>query len=324
MVSTSLDRHDIVQPDEERWVGQRGPGAADSLKRMHTWVPALLAVAAAALIATGTVLRQRASGQTGAITKGWWLGAAVAIIGFSFQAWALGLGSILLVQPLVVLAVLFALPLEAKIDKRRPMRSDWGWGGVLVGSVVLFLVIARPVPSDRRAAPVVMAITVTVLIIALIVLVVLAERCRNAHYRSLLYGIAAGALFGVAALLIKSVALHFIDDPMKFMQHPDIYLLAIVLVLAVVAQQRSFGAGDIQTSFPAMNVIEPAVSMGLAVILLGENLRVGIGTSIFLALILLLAAIAVVKLAQHSAIRGDAKPRDEVDRRAVTSPLQAG
>lgn len=281
-------------------------------------------MAAAALIATGTVLRQRASGSSGAITKGWWIGAVVAIIGFSFQAWALGLGSILLVQPLVVLAVLFALPLEAKIDKRRPTRSDWGWGGVLVGAVVLFLVIARPVPSDRRAAPVLLAIAVTVLIIALIAVVVMAERCRNAHYRSLLYGIAAGALFGVAALLIKSVSMHFIEDPMKFMAHPDIYLLAIVLALAILAQQRSFGAGDIQTSFPAMNVVEPAVSMGLAVILLGENLRVGIATSIFLALILVVAGYAVVKLAQHSAIRGDVKSGDDVGRRTVASPLQPG
>ncbi|GAA4743996.1 DMT family transporter [Gordonia phosphorivorans] len=291
---------------------------------MHTWVPALFAVLSAALIATGTVLRQRASSRNGAITAGWWIGAIIAIVGFAFQAWALGLGSILLVQPLVVLAVLFALPLEARIDKRRPSRADWIWGAVLVGSVVAFLVIARPVSSERRAAPVLFAATVTVVVIALLVLVVLAERCRNAHYRSLLYGIAAGALFGVAALLIKSVAMHFMEDPVTFMAHPDIYLLAIVLALAVVAQQRSFGCGDIQTSFPAMNVVEPAVSMGLAVVLLGENLRVGVGTSILLLLILLVAAVAVVKLAQHSAIRGEAQPRDDADRRAVEEVVALG
>lgn len=297
---------------------------ADSLRAMHSWVPALFAVVAAALIATGTVLRQRASAHNGAITKGWWVGAMIAILGFGCQAWALGLGSILLVQPLVVLAVLFALPLEAWVDHRRPSRMDWVWGAVLVGSVVAFLVIARPVPTDRRPSPTLLAITVTVLVIALILLVVGAERCHNAHYRSLLYGIASGALFGVAALLVKSVALHFLNSPMEVLAHPDVYLLAIVLALAILAQQRSFGAGDIQTSFPAMNVVEPAVSMGLAVILLGENLRVGIGTATILTLILLVAAVAVVKLAQHSAIRGEATPRDDQDRRAAEAPAETG
>ncbi|MEZ5210255.1 MULTISPECIES: DMT family transporter [unclassified Gordonia (in: high G+C Gram-positive bacteria)] len=284
---------------------------------MHSWVPALLAVLAAAMIATGTVLRQRASARNGSITKGWWLGAVVAIVGFGFQAWALGLGSILLVQPLVVLAVLFALPLEARVDHRKPSRMDWVWGGVLVAAVVLFLVIARPHPSDRRAAPTLLAVTVTVLVMVLIALVILAERCHNAHHRALCYGITAGALFGVAALLIKSVALHVIASPTEVFRHPDLYLLVVVAALAVVAQQRAFGAGDIQTSFPAMNVMEPAVSMALGVILLGENLKVGIGTVTLLILILLVAAVAVVKLAQHAAIRGDAGSHDDRSRRGV-------
>lgn len=290
---------------------------------MHTWVPALFAVMAAALIATGTVLRQRASARNGAITKGWWVGAIIAVIGFGFQAWALGLGSILLVQPLVVLAVLFALPLEARVDHRRPSRMDWVWGGMLVGSVVVFLLIAQPVPTERRASPVLLAITVTVLVVGLICLVVFAERCTNAHYKALSYGLAAGALFGIAALLIKSVAMHLIEDPSKVLMHADVYLLTIAVALAIIAQQRAFGAGDIQTSFPAMNVMEPAVSMALGVVLLGENLRVGFGRSAILTVLLLIAAVAVIKLAQHSAVRGDVRaagkqqPHDDGDRRAV-------
>lgn len=287
---------------------------------MHTWVPALFALLAAALIAIGTVLRQRSSAANGAITKAWWVGASLAVLGFGFQAWALGLGSILLVQPLVVFAVLFALPLEARIDHRRPSTMDWIWGGVLVGSVVVFLLIAQPVPSQRRASHVLLAITVTVLIVGLVCLAAVAERCANTHNKALCYGLAAGALFGIAALLVKSVAMHLIDKPAEVLMHADVYLLTIVIVVAVIAQQRAFGAGDIQTSFPAMNVMEPAVSMALGVILLGENLRVGIGRSTILIALLLIAAVAVVKLAKHSAIRGEPQGPDagaDAGRRAV-------
>lgn len=291
---------------------------------MHTWFPAVLAIAAAALIAVGTVLRQRASARNGAITKGWWLGAGLAIAGFAFQAWALGVGSILLVQPLVVLAVLFAIPLEAWIDNRHPSPRDWVWGGILVASVVGFLLVARPVSSERRPDLMVLGVTSVAVIGALVALVVVAERVNNAHYRSLLYGIAAGALFGVAALLVKSVVLHVIHSPERLLMHPDVYLLAAVLALAIVAQQRAFGSGDIQTSFPAMNVVEPAVSMTLAVVLLGEDLRVDLGLSIVLVGILLIAAVAVVKLAQDAAIRADENPRDEEDRRADLNSVEAG
>ena len=272
---------------------------------MHTWAPALLAIAAALLIAGGTVLRQRSSASSGAITRGWWIGAGIALAGFSLQASALGLGSILLVQPLVVLAVLFALPLEAWADHRHPHANEWMWGAVLVSCVVAFLLIARPVATDRRPQVVVMGITIGAIIAGLIALVAVAERSCNRHHKALYYGLASGALFGVSAVLIKAVTFRIIDDPLSVLTKYEVYLLVPVIILAVVAQQRGFGSGDLQTSFPAMNVMEPAVAMILGVVLLGENIRVGLPATILLGLILGLSVVAVVKLAKHAAIRGD-------------------
>ncbi|MGO3326537.1 DMT family transporter [Gordonia sp. (in: high G+C Gram-positive bacteria)] len=281
---------------------------------MHTWVPALLAIAAALLIAAGTVLRQRSSAASGAIAAGWWIGASIAFSGFLLQASALGLGSILLVQPLVVLAVLFALPLEAWADHRNPRRSEWAWGGALVVCVVAFLLIARPVSTDRRPDVVIMGCTVGAVVAGLIALVVVAERCSNRHHKSLLYGLASGALFGVSSLLIKAVAFRVVDAPLSVFVHFEVYLLVPVVLLAVVAQQRAFGAGDLQTSFPAMNVMEPTVAMVLGVALLGETLKVGVSATVLLAAILALSVVAVVKLAKHAAIRGDQREPVPADR----------
>lgn len=268
---------------------------------MHTWAPILLAIGAAVLIAVGTVLRQRASAASGAITAGWSLGAAIALTGFLLQASALGLGSILVVQPLVVLTVLFALPMEAWIDHRRLRRSEWMWGLILVACVVGFLVLARPVSTDRRPHMLVMILTVSILVIGLIAVVWNAEYCRSAHFRALSYGIAAGALFGVSALLIKAVAMRILDDPLSVFRHAELYLMVIVVVLAIVAQQRGFGAGDLQTSFPAMNVMEPAVAMVLGIALLGENVYVGAPSAVSLVVVGLIAGTAVVRLAQEAA-----------------------
>jgi hypothetical protein len=84
----------------------------------------------------GTVIRQRSAsvisdddvGALGPITTlvrrpEWWLGTLAGFGGYGLQAVALGLGSLLLVQPLLVLSLLFALPLGAKFSSRtvRPL-----------------------------------------------------------------------------------------------------------------------------------------------------------------------------------------------------------
>ncbi len=47
--------------------------------------------------------------------------------GIVFQAVALAYGSLLLVAPLLVSALLFALPLSARLSRRRVTRAEWGW-----------------------------------------------------------------------------------------------------------------------------------------------------------------------------------------------------
>lgn len=291
---------------------------------MDFWVPAVLAVLAALLIASGTVLRQRASRASGAITRSWWVGAAIAIVGFVLQASALGLGSILLVQPLVVLAVLFALPMEAWADRRHPAAREWMWGGVLVACVATFLLISRPAPSMRRPNDLMIWGTVAAVIVVIALCVLCAER-SNPHYRALFYGLAAGTLFGVSALLVKTVVYQLIHHPAHMFLHPEVYLFVVVATGAVIAQQRGFGAGDLQTSFPAMNVMEPAVAMVLGVVLLGENLKVSPLTGVFLGVVLMVMIRSVIELAKESAVRcGTMPPRRSPAAEASSGVLPGG
>lgn len=272
---------------------------------MHTWLPAILAIVAAFLIALGTVIRQRESADSGAINAKWWIGAAIAVVGFAAQATALGLGPILLVQPLIVLAVLFSLPMEAWADDRHPHVNEWLWGLVLVGSVVTFLVVAQPEESSRRPDFATLAIATAAVIAAVVILVVLAEKSCDNHYRALYYGLAAGVMFGVSALLVKSVIMQAMDEWYLVFTHPQLYVLIVVAPGAIVAQQRGFGAGDLQTSFPAMNVMEPAVAMALGLIVLGEDIKVSVKTALFLGIVLALMIRAVVELARLAAVRAD-------------------
>ena len=112
----------------------------------------LLAVLAAVCMAIGIVVRQRATIDvpeeygvsahmvTTLLRKRlWWIGTGVAMAGYGFQALALTKGSLVLVQPLMVSSLLFALPLSARLAGRRVTRAEWLWALLLTVALAAFV-----------------------------------------------------------------------------------------------------------------------------------------------------------------------------------------
>ena len=273
--------------------------APGTLTSMHTFLPALLAIAAAALMALGTVIRQRASAEGGKITARWWLGAGTAFGGLLLQAAALAVGAVLLVQPLIVLSVLFTLPVEKWLAKRDPSAREWLWGVLLAAGVSIFIGFTTPVPARIGPHRWVLILVVGVLLAMLAALVVFAERSPRAP-RALVYGVVSGSLFGIVAVLIHSVGRNF-NDPVHVLTHPGLYLIIVVGLAAVYCQQRAFAAGNLQASFPAMTVAEPVVSMILGLALLGEKLNRHSWATVIGLLGLALMIAGVVRLSQLTA-----------------------
>ncbi|MBJ7287848.1 DMT family transporter [Williamsia sp.] len=269
---------------------------------MHLFLPASLALVSALFVAVGTLVRQRSSTATGGITRRWWYGVALAAIGFALQAVALGMGTLLLVQPLIVLSVLFALPLEAYLDHRRLNFQEWKWGIVLTLCIAAFVLITMPQPGKHQVEPAVLAGTIVVVVVVLGGLVVFARRVSS-HYRALLFGSASGLLTGVQSFLLKGVVTQLGDKIYEPLLHPELYLILCVAAASVYAQQLAFAAHDLQTSFPAMTVMEPAVAMALGVLLLGERAQVDWFEGIVVAAVLVQMFYAVLVLAQHAAAR---------------------
>ena len=74
----------------------------------------------------------------------WWAGLIGDGGGYVMQAVALSLGSVLVVQPLIVTSLLFALPLSAKFSGIRITRSAWSLAIMLAISLAIFLVVGDP------------------------------------------------------------------------------------------------------------------------------------------------------------------------------------
>ena len=254
---------------------------------MPEWVVVLLALAAAVTSALGIVIRQRATleipqdeGVSTTMFKKllrnrlWWAGTAVAASGYGFQALALTWGSLILVQPLLVSALLFALPMSARMAHRRVTTHDWVWALVLTFGLATFVTLARVQPGNYRPLPAVW-ILATVLCVAVVLACVVGGARSEGRNRALLIATAVGVLFGVVSVLTKVTVQRLNEEGLwGTLIVPAPYLVVILGVAATLLQQSAFHAGALQTSVPTMLVLEPLVAVSLGVIVLGEALSV--------------------------------------------------
>ncbi len=248
----------------------------------------LLALLAAVFLAVGIVVRQRATldvpaelgvspmmFQTLIRRPMWWAGTGSAVAGYVFQALALVNGSLLLVQPILVSALLFALPLSARLAHRRVTRGEWGWALLLTAALAVFVILAKARPGDYEASLSTSAVVAVICTAAVSACVIVAIRIVG-WARAVLLAVAVGVLFGVVAVLTKLV-MHVLthEGVAAVLTTPVLYLLVLLGVGATLLQQSAFHAGSLQTSVPTMLVLEPVIAVVLGAVVLGEQLDVG-------------------------------------------------
>ena len=250
-------------------------------------IAALLALGAAFFIAIGDVIHQRSAHEVtdepvshiGLFTRllrdrQWWLGSLVAAAGFALQAAALGLGSVLLVQALLVTSLLFALPINARLTHRRVSRWEWTWAALLAASVAVIVLVGNPTAGHSRAS-LETWIAVAVVMGPALVLCVLGARVWSGATSAVLLAVVSGALWGLFAVLTKGVVDRLDDGIWALLRTPELYAWALVAIAGTAWQQSSFRAGSLTASLPTMTVAEPVVASVLGIVVLGETLRPG-------------------------------------------------
>lgn len=276
-------------------------------------IAALLALGAAFFIAIGDVIHQRTAHEVTDEPVGhlelflrllrdrqWWLGSTVAAAGFGLQAAALGLGSVLLVQALLVTSLLFALPINARLTGRRVTRWEWLWAALLAGAVAVIVTVGNPTAGQARASWETWAAVAAVLVPALVICVV-AARVVSKTAGAVLLALVSGALWGVFAVLLKGVVDRLDDGLVALLQMPELYVLGVVAVAGTAWQQASFRSGALTASLPTMTVAEPVVGSVLGVVVLGETMRPGDA-----GWLTLIVAAAVMVVATAALARGEA------------------
>lgn len=288
------------------------------------------ALAGAVFTAIGIVMRQRATmdvpvdqGVSGLMVSTlvrrplWWAGTGSAFVGYAFQALALARGSLTLVAPLLMSALLFALPLSARLAHRRVSRADWGWALLLTLALAVFVSLARTRPGDYEGSAWTAVFVAAGAAVFVAGCVLLASRMSDWR-RAILLGFGVGVLFGVVAVLTK-IVMQFVTegDAAELRTSPVPYMLIAAAVAATLLQQSAFHAGSLQTSVPVMLVLEPMVAVLLGQVVLGEHLEVGTGSAVALGI-----AIAAMTAATIALGRDEGAYEDELEAGRRTAPRQ--
>lgn len=253
----------------------------------------------------------------------WWLAALVAdAAGFTLQAFALHIGAVSVVQPLLVTALLTSL-VVTHVSQRTPMsRREWGWGALLVASLVGFLVVSgasspqlRQQAADRGPAAVCAALA-----LLLAVACVLSARRAPVPRRAPLLGVAVGTLYACTAVLLKATTEVWGNSgPVAMLSSWQLPVLLVCGVSGLLLAQLAFRAGPLHTSLPVIATVDPLLSVVLGVVVYDEQLRTGVGpvaAQVALLVGLAVAAVALSRLNAGHAEGATAAPRPRPGRRA--------
>jgi len=287
-------------------------------------VAILSALLAAFWAAVGIVVRQRVAqgvsadkAMSGTMVTSlvreplWWAGTLAAVAGYVFQAVALAHGSLLLVQPLLVSSLLFALPLSARVSRQRVSGADWAWAILLTAALAIFVLVGQPREGHNR--PPLPAWTLAVVVtVPLVTACIAAARRTFGRLRAMLLAVAVAVVLGMVAVLTKICTHRFaIGGWHGLLTVPAPYLLVVLAVLLTVLQQSAFHAGALQASVPIMLVGEPVVAVLLGIVVLGEHLAVRGSAALVLAAAVVAMGAATIALARDQAPESRGSPTQQ-------------
>lgn len=275
---------------------------------------ALLALCAALASAIGNVVRQRSAQEVtdkpvGHLTlfgmllrdKRWWMGGLGDIGSYVLLAAALDKGSVLLVMSLQVTALLFALPIYARMTRHPITRREWTWALLLAVALAVMIAVGDPTGGQQRGALHTWVVVAVVLGPVLGLCLLGAKVWSKRPVAALLLAAVAGSLLAVFAVLMKGVVDILEHNAGHVWQSPELYAWVFCGVAGMIYHQSAYRAGALTASLPTIIVAKPVVGGVLGIIVLGETLETG-GTEWFgLAVSALVVVVATVGLARGEA-----------------------
>jgi hypothetical protein len=276
-------------------------------------IAVLVAIAGAITFGASDVIEQRATHKVAerppldlklfadlAANRLWVIGIAVDIAASGMQAIALHFGPLALVQPILVLDLLFAVVITYVLARRRPDRVIGA--GVLscTGGLVLFLAVARPHSPPVSVAPSIL-LPLGLGSAGAIALCLVAWRVSPRRFLPLATAFACGAIFGVTAFLLQQITLTIGRGFNPPSQQWALYAFIVAEPVGFLLNQNAFQESSLIAPVLAIRTVtDPLVAIGIGLVWL--NGQVASSPAAIAAEVagLIIMSVGVVALAYRS------------------------
>jgi drug/metabolite transporter (DMT)-like permease len=232
----------------------------------------------------------------------WLLGTAGDLAGFGLEFFALSRGPLVVVSPVMVSGLLFALPLGALVDRQQMGRREWRGAVEVVVGLSAFLVVADPA-SGRRGMS---GLTWTVVFLGTLVPSALLVRAAGPRgpRRAIFLATATGLVYGLTAALTKASG-HGLDAGVDhLLTRWEPYALLLTGLSSVLLAQSAFHAGPLASSLPVLAVLEPVSGIVIGTLGFGESLSTAGAAPTLEVVALALMGLGVLHLARSELVLG--------------------
>jgi drug/metabolite transporter (DMT)-like permease len=205
-----------------------------------------------------------------------WLASIVAtVIGAALQALALHYGPLALVQPILVLDLLFAVLIASALRRKAPDRVMFAGVVCCTAGVAVFLAVSQPSGGTENVSlPAVLPLAILLGVVLAICLTWAKFGPRTA--RPMVLGLACGVCNGVAAFLLKLVTFSLAQGFSEPLEQWPVYALAIVGPVGFLLNQEAFQSGTlIAPALAVITTVTALVSIGIGYLWLNENVASG-------------------------------------------------
>ena len=273
-----------------------------------TLFSALGFAAAAVLQQAEAAAQERDASATGGLMRRlltrprWWLGMLAYVLAYGLQLWAVSLGPVVIIQPLIAAQLVFALILGTFFMRRRADSREW-WGAIAVTlGLAGFIVGTDPAPGSPHATDRAWAISVGATGGFAAVCFLWGSRAHGA-LRSSLYGTVAGLGWGFMIILMK-VLTHQLAESSGglamlevLVWSPFFYGLLVTAIGGFVVLQKAFAAGSLTHALVSYTVVEIVLAVVLGILLFGEQPKTGWVRGVVTGVSALLMLVGIIRLA---------------------------
>jgi drug/metabolite transporter (DMT)-like permease len=245
-----------------------------------------LALAASACFALAAALQQKGQfrlAREGSPVRGvkdifrllkvwvWLAGTAVLLAGYALQGVALDIGKVVVVQPLLVTTLVFALPLGHWLTGQHVTRRQvWG-AGVMVAGLAMFIRLGDPAEGVDTAPTSEVLIACAVVCVASVVGLIIGRRAEAAH-KAAIFGGVAGLLYGLSATFDKPAFSSTDAGTGDLFGEWEFWALVGFGIIAFGVQQLSLATGQLAPAVAAVSVANPFCSTLIGVLVYEERL----------------------------------------------------